>query len=104
MQKSIFTAVAAGAILAMMSVTTAMASKISPSVTEWSAARKQINAKAHRRSHIHSERRAHPARGSYGGVACGYGGCGPVPAGCTPTAGFDFWGNYSGQDDVYCRR
>lgn len=69
--------------------------------TEWSAAKKQSTAK--QKSTRSSQARS--ARGSYGAtIGCGYGGCGPVPRGCTVTAGMDWYGNYSGEDEVICGR
>lgn len=68
--------------------------------TEWSAAKKQKAVQRHYRNSYTYR----PERRSYGAIGCGYAGCGPVPRGCTVTAGFDWWGNYSGQDDVICGR
>ena len=37
-------------------------------------------------------------------IACTFLGCHPVPAGCYPRAGFDFWGNPTGFDVIVCPR
>jgi hypothetical protein len=73
-------------------------------VSDFSAQRQVQARRADRSSRSYSVRRAYPARRSFGGIACGPGGCGPVPAGCRPTIGYDFFGNPTGFDDVFCRR
>ena len=36
-------------------------------------------------------------------IACFWNGCRPIPAGCTPTPEYDFWGNLTGYDTIVCR-
>jgi hypothetical protein len=36
-------------------------------------------------------------------IACTFFGCHPVPRGCTPVTGRDFFGNPTDYDDVVCR-
>jgi hypothetical protein len=82
--------VAAALVLAAPSVT-ALAHDRAP-VVEFSAAKK---AKAKTR-HV----RVAPAERK---IACTIFGCGPVPRGCTPVTGRDWWGNPSDYDQVVCR-
>jgi hypothetical protein len=59
-------------------------------VAEFSAAKR---AKPHRPVRVAPQRK----------IACTVFGCHPVPRGCTPVTGFDFWGNPTDYDDVVCR-
>src|SRR5262245_37635332 len=97
MQKIVLlAAICAGSIVVSTGVAAAHAT-IKPgltSVTDCSAAKKKKTSK-----HTNAS-----AQRSYGAIGCGYNGCGPVPRGCTVTAGMDWYGNYSGQDEVICGR
>lgn len=106
MRKTILlAAICAGSIAASTGVNAAqpvLDSGISAASDLSAAKKKPKSAKRYYRSS--NAYRAYPERRSFGAIGCGYGGCGPVPPGCTVTAGFDWWGNYSGQDDVICGR
>lgn len=64
-----------------------------------SAAAKKHHVRKHRAKR-YVVRRAWPAQSK---VACTAFGCRPIPPGCTPTTGYDWWGNPTGFDDVVCR-
>jgi hypothetical protein len=81
---------AGAAMLLITSVAPAMPQK---PVTEFSAAKK---AKA---NHPRQARAAPSGRK----IACTVLGCRPVPRGCTPVTGRDWWGNPTDYDDVVCR-
>ena len=49
----------------------------------------------------HHATRLHPAQGTQ--IACTVLGCHPVPPGCHPETGYDFWGNPTGLDVIACR-
>ena len=42
-------------------------------------------------------------RAPQGQIACTVLGCSPVPRGCTPVTGYDWWGEPTGYDDIACR-
>jgi hypothetical protein len=50
------------------------------------------------RHHVRHAHRTYSAQ-----VACTAFGCHPLPPGCHPTQGYDFWGNPSAFDAVICR-
>lgn len=52
---------------------------------------------------LSAQRVKYPSQPSGPRIACTATGCRPVPAGCTPVAGQDWDGNYSGFDEVVCR-
>jgi hypothetical protein len=63
--------------------------------TEWSAQRR---VRPVRRAHA-----ARPAYGAIGGIACTQFGCAPVPVGCIPVTGYDWYGYPRGNDAVVCQ-
>ena len=51
---------------------------------------------------VHHPRHVRTAR-PQGDIACGKYGCHPIPPGCHPEPGFDWWGNPTGYDVTICR-
>jgi hypothetical protein len=87
--KIILSAVMACALV--LPATTVLAQARHAPVTEFSAARK-TNAQQ-RHACVVPQRK----------IACTFYGCHPVPIGCTPVTGRDFFGNPTDYDDVVCR-